>query len=64
MSLYRVTIRFGVPHRYHVEDVRAASLEDALRRAADAFPSGIAETADLLEIRRQLEPEQREFTPG
>lgn len=64
MNLYRITIRHGQPHRYHMEDVRAATLADAVRQVADRFPAQVAETGDLLEIRRQMDPEQREYTPG
>jgi hypothetical protein len=64
MPLYRMTIRFGAPRQhYHVEDLTANSLREALRMAADLFPEAAGEAADLLEIREQVDPDAREFTP-
>jgi hypothetical protein len=56
MNQYRVTIRYGRPHRYHLEDVEAPTLRDALRLAVDGFPSEIEASSDLLEIRKQADP--------
>lgn len=64
MNSYRVTIRHGHPHRYHVEDVAAASLRAAVRIAAERFPEQADASADLVEIRLQREPERREYSPG
>jgi hypothetical protein len=64
MNIYRITIRHGVPHRYHVEDVRAASLKEAMRLAAERCPDAIGSTGDLLEIRKQVEPADRAQVPG
>jgi hypothetical protein len=65
MDRYRVTIRFGSPRsQYHVMDVDAPSLREALVRAAEAFPAEAEATADLVEIRRQVAPEAREYAPG
>jgi len=56
MSQYRVTIRHGAPRmQYHLFDVTADSLVEALRLAAEQFPS--VQGADLVEIR--LMPEER-----
>jgi hypothetical protein len=64
MPLYRVTIRFGAPRQqYHVEDLTANSLREAVRMAADLFPEAAADAADLLEIREQVDPDERQFTP-
>ena len=64
MPLYRVTIRFGTPRQqYHVQDLSANSLREAMRLAVEEFPEAAAESADLVEIRRQQDPEQRQFTP-
>ena len=64
MPLYRVTIRFGSPkQQYHMEDIEASSLRDALRLAAERFPDVAMSSADLAEVRRQPEPEARVFTP-
>ncbi|HEX6940413.1 MAG TPA: hypothetical protein VF158_13445 [Longimicrobiales bacterium] len=65
MARYRVTIRFeDSGKRYEMLDVEAPSLREALRRAADEFPSEAEGTADLAEIRLQVEPEARPYTPG
>jgi hypothetical protein len=64
MPHYRVTIRFGAPRQqYHVEDLTANSLREALRMAVDLFPETGVDTADLLEIREQVDPDAREFGP-
>jgi hypothetical protein len=61
MPLYRVTIRFGEPkHQYDVLDLTANSLREALRLAVEQFPEAAAGNADLVEIRRQVDPEERE----
>lgn len=64
MNVYRITIRHGQPHRYHILDVRAATLADAVRLVAERFPPQLEETGDLIEIRRQMDAQQREYTPG
>jgi hypothetical protein len=64
MPHYRVTIRFGAPkQQYHVEDVTANSLREAMRMAVDLFPESAGDAADLVEIREQVDPDAREFTP-
>jgi hypothetical protein len=62
MPSFRMTVRFGQPQRYHVIDVDAGDLREAMRLAADGFPDDVAGTADLLEIRVQAEPDSREYT--
>lgn len=53
MPLYRVTIRFGAPRQqYHVLDLTANSLREAMRMAAEDYPEAASEGADLVEIRR------------
>lgn len=65
MNRYRVTIRYGSPRsQYHVMDVDAPDLREALVRAAEAFPAEAQATADLIEIRRQVGPEDRVYVPG
>lgn len=65
MATYRVTIRYGVSgKRYEILDIEAGDLREALRRAAEEMPEEAVETADLAEVRRQVEPELREYTPG
>ncbi|HSJ24224.1 MAG TPA: hypothetical protein VK929_06110 [Longimicrobiales bacterium] len=64
MPLYRVTIRVGSPgQQYHVEDITANSLREAMRQAVDRFPDSAAADADLVEIRRQADPDAREYGP-
>jgi hypothetical protein len=61
VTQYRVTIRFGSPRQqYHVMDLTADSLREALRLATDDFPEAALHDADLVEIRRQTQPEERE----
>lgn len=60
MPTYRMTLRFGAPrHQYDVIDIDAPSLRAALRQAADQFPDGADATADLLEVRRLVDPDER-----
>ena len=60
MTHYRVTIRFGsARQQYHVMDIDAPSLRDAMRLAAADFPQSADGDADLVEIRRQTQPEER-----
>lgn len=64
MNRYRVTVRHGRPARYHVEDVQASSLPEALQVAAERMPEEVALDADLAEVRLGLDPEERQFGPG
>ena len=58
---YRVTIRFGSPRQqYHVMDLTANSLREAMRMATEDFPEAALQDADLMEIRRQTQPDERE----
>jgi hypothetical protein len=60
MTHYRVTIRFGsARQQYHVMDISADSLRDAVRLAAEDFPESALADADLIEIRRQTQPNER-----
>ena len=53
MTQYRVTIRFGAPRQqYHVLDLSANSLREAMRLAAEEYPDAASNEADLVEIRR------------
>lgn len=64
MPLFRVTIRFGSPkQQYHVEDITANSLREAMRQAVDRFPDAAVDHADLVEIRLQADPDAREYGP-
>jgi hypothetical protein len=65
MPNYRVTVRWGRPrHQYHVHDVEATSLRDALREAADRLPDEVSASADLAEVRLMGDPDRREYAPG
>jgi hypothetical protein len=57
---FRLTLRFGTPRRYHIADLAATSLADALAMFLAQYP-GEAGDADLLEIRLQADPEQRSY---
>lgn len=60
MTAYRVTIRFGDQRpQYHMMDLSANSLREAMRQAAEDFPETALEDADLVEIRRQTQPDER-----
>jgi len=65
MTRFRATLRYlddAGRQRYHVDDVSAATLPDALRALIERLPD-TAGAADLLEVRRQAEPDQREYGP-
>jgi len=64
MPHYRVTIRWGVPPRYHLQDLEAADLNNVLKRLPEDLPAQVLATGDLIEIRVQTDPGRREFTPG
>jgi hypothetical protein len=58
MTIYRMTLRHGAPgKRYHVVDIEAASLRDAMMQAVNAFPAAMDASADLVEIRVHVERE-------
>lgn len=61
MPTYRVTVRHGRPQRYHVLEVEAADVAQALRDAADRLPAAVVEEADLVEIRTSVDPEGRSY---
>lgn len=64
MTIYRMTLRHGAPgKRYHLVDLDAPDLRAALMQAVNAFPAGSEGTADLVEIRVHVEPEERSYTP-
>jgi hypothetical protein len=64
MPLYRITIRFGAPRQqYHVEDLSANSLREAMRMAVEQYPEAAEANADLVEIRLQQDPDERQFGP-
>lgn len=64
MPSYRATFRYGGSRpRYEMLDVEADDLRAALTIAAERLSDEVAETAELVEIRRQADPDDREYTP-
>lgn len=64
MPNYRATIRFTeAGQKYEVVDVMANSVREAMRMVAEQFPDEALATADLVEIRLQADPEEREYAP-
>lgn len=59
MAHFRLTVRHGMPQRYHVVDLEADDLRDAVRDAVQHIPHGRDAAADLVEIRVQADPRQR-----
>ena len=64
MPSYRATFRYGGARpQYEMLDIEAENLRSALRSAADRLNETVAATAELVEIRVQTNPDQREYTP-
>lgn len=64
MTRYRVTFRYGAPRAlYEVLDIDAGDLRGAMRAAADQVSDEVAGTAELVEVRVQGDPDEREYTP-
>lgn len=64
MPSYRATFRYGgVRPQYHMLDLEAPGLREALRAAAEGIDDDVAATAELVEIRLQRDPEEREYSP-
>ena len=64
MPSYRVTFRYGGPRvLYEVLDIEADDLRGAMRAAADEMSEEVAGTAELVEVRTQTDPEDREYGP-
>lgn len=64
MPSFRATVRWlSDGQRYHVEDIEAGDLAEALERLRAAMPADVAARADLVEIRRQTRAEEREYGP-
>lgn len=64
MPVWRVTVRYGRPQEYAMEDVDAGTLAEAMRLAAERVAAASNPTADLVEIRIQADPEGRRFVEG
>ena len=64
MPSYRATFRYGGAHpRYEVLDIEAADLRAALGEAAERVSEDVIASAELLEIRVQTDPDEREYGP-
>ncbi|MDX1674976.1 MAG: hypothetical protein R3314_09300 [Longimicrobiales bacterium] len=64
MPSYRATFRYGGARpRYEMLDIEAEDLRSALTTAAERVSESVAATAELVEIRVQTDPEEREYTP-
>jgi hypothetical protein len=63
---YRVAVRYtDERQRYHVEDIEADSMADALRAVEQRVAAGVLATADLVEIRPQIEGDtERSYSSG
>lgn len=64
MPSYRATFRYGGTRpQYEMLDIEADDLRAALTVAAERVSDEVVETAELVEIRRQADPDEREYTP-
>ncbi|MGK7313397.1 MAG: hypothetical protein ACN0LA_14275 [Candidatus Longimicrobiales bacterium M2_2A_002] len=64
MPSYRATFRYGGSRpQYEMLDIEAEDLRAALEAAAERVADEVAETAELVEIRRQTDPDEREYAP-
>ena len=62
MPSYRATFRYGGSRpQYEVLDIEAADLRVALAEAADRVGDEVVATAELVEVRRQTDPDEREY---
>ena len=62
MPHYRVTFRYGGARSlYEVLDIEAADLRGAMRSAADSVSEEVSSTAELVEVRVQADPDEREY---
>jgi len=58
---FQVTVRLGDRYEYRTFTVEAGDVAVALRKAADALPPDVVESADLVEVRPAPEPEERRY---
>jgi hypothetical protein len=66
MPRYQITIRHGSPRkRYHVVQLDAAHMAEALVKAGESLPVEVRDDADLAEVRPAPEPDaERPFLGG
>lgn len=63
MPSYRATFRYGGSRpQYEMLDIEAEDLRAALIAAAERLSEEVAATAELVEVRRQTDPDEREYT--
>lgn len=64
MPVFRVTVRTGrTRYGYHMEDVEAPDLREAMAIAAGRLPEKVAATAEVAEVRLLVDPERRGLPP-
>lgn len=62
MIPYQVTVRYGGERvRYHTADISAGDIREALSAAAGEIPDEVAESADLVELRVSIDPDDRSY---
>lgn len=62
MPSFRVTVRTGRTHYgYHMEDVEAQDIGEAMATAASRLPPEVAATGEVAEVRLLAEPARREL---
>ena len=60
--IFDITIRYGTRHqRYHTLNLEVSGMAEALERAAAELPPEILAEADIVEIRKGVDPERREY---
>ena len=59
---FRITVRYGSPsQRYHTFEVDADDACGAMAVASAQVPEEVGRTADLVEIRAAVDPENRPY---
>ena len=62
---FQITVRYGTRYqRYHTFEVDTPDVRAALSAAAVALPDTVVEEADLVEIRRAVDPDARTYLEG
>lgn len=62
MPSYRATFRYGGSRpQYEMHDIEADDLRAALAEAAERVSDEAAATAELVEVRLQTDPDNREY---
>jgi len=62
---YRVAVRYvDGQERYHIEDIDASSMEQAMRAVLDRVDATVLGAATLVEIRPQPDEGERRYSAG